>query len=168
MQVTIRKATIDDAQSIAEVRTGSWQSTYSGILNDAYLNNIDTAKNAELWKQIIVRNLLVYVAETDKIVGFVSGGKNRSSDIAAEGEIYALYLLKEWQGKGIGKMLFDTFINQLLLASMRSMLIWVLRDNPSKHFYIKMGGTFIKEVEMEIGEEKLIEQAYVWDDISQL
>ena len=166
MKPVIRKARIEDAQSIAEVRTKSWQSTYRGIVSDAYLDNMDIAKVTELWKQIIAQNPCVYVAETDHIVGFGSAGKNRHPAITADGEIYLLYLLKECQGIGIGKMLFLELIQQLYSQSMKSMLIMVLRDNPSKHFYIHMGGRLIKEEEVEIGGQKLIEEAYMWDDIT--
>ena len=51
---------------------------------------------------------------------------------------------------------------------MKSMLVLVLKDNSSKPFYILMGGKLIQEEEVEIGGQMLMEEAYVWDDISNL
>jgi L-amino acid N-acyltransferase YncA len=165
MEINIRKATIEDTPGIAEVLTKSWQTTYREIIHAEYLNHLDSSKKAEWLAKVIAQNGIIHIAETDKIIGLASGGKNRSSHIPIDGELYSIYLLKEYQGMGIGKKLLDAVVQQLLSQSIKSMLLWVLKDNPSKPFYISMGGRLIEEKEIEIGGQKLLEEAYVWEDI---
>jgi hypothetical protein len=43
------------------------------------------------------------------------------------------------------------------------MYIWVLAENPAKKFYEKMGGRYIMQQEIEIGDKKFIESAYGWE-----
>ena len=168
MKPIIRKGTSADALGIATVQTLSWKITYNGIIADTYLDNLDIDSKAEWWTKAISQNVSVYVAETDRLVGFATGGKGDGQDSNYEGELYAIYLLKEFQGKGIGKMLFDEVAKEMTQNGINSMLVWVLKDNPSKDFYIKQGGKLIKEEVIEIGNQKLTEEAYGWSDLSQI
>jgi hypothetical protein len=45
------------------------------------------------------------------------------------------------------------------------MLIWVLRDNPSRRFYEAMGGRFVSEQNIEINGQALVDVAYGWNDL---
>ena len=49
-----------------------------------------------------------------------------------------------------------------------TMLVWVLKDNPCRAFYVRLGGVPAGEKEIEIGGKKLIEAAYGWSDIGRL
>lgn len=51
------------------------------------------------------------------------------------GEIYAIYILKEYQKKGIGRKLLNSTFNKLNSLGMNSTIIWTLEDNPSRYFY---------------------------------
>jgi hypothetical protein len=44
-------------------------------------------------------------------------------------------------------------------------LVWVLADNPSRFFYVKMGAREIGQGVIRIGEQDLAETAYAWDTI---
>jgi GNAT superfamily N-acetyltransferase len=73
--------------------------------------------------------------------------------------MYAIYILKEYQRKGIGKQL----IQGLIKESMSSFLVWVLADNPSRRFYEKLGGKKIGTESITIGGVDLDEVAYGLD-----
>lgn len=45
------------------------------------------------------------------------------------------------------------------------MLVLVLKDNPSRHFYETLGGKMIDTVEIQIAGKKLAELVYGWEDI---
>ena len=163
----IRKATKEDAIGISMVQTNSWQSTYKGIVNSAFLDNLNSDEKAEWWTKIITAGNIVWVADVGSIIGFATGGKVR--EVAEfDAELYAIYLLDTYKGQGIGKMLFSTVVKQLCEAGASSMMVWVLKDNLSKAFYLKLGGEFIKEEEIEIGNQKLVEEAYGWKDLKAL
>lgn len=168
MKITIQKASIEDAQGIAEVHIRSWQSSYRGIIADSYLNDLNIAQKADWWTKALSQGASVYIAETEQIVGFASAGKNSDPGSIYQGELYAFYLLEEYQRRGVGKLLFNEVVKELLARELGSMIVWVLQDNPSKNFYINQGGQYIKEKEIRIGEQILTEEAYGWNDLSNM
>ncbi|EPZ52572.1 hypothetical protein N007_20490 [Alicyclobacillus acidoterrestris ATCC 49025] len=112
--------------------------------------------------------MFVAVNDEGQIVGFADGGRERSGDPSYDGELYAIYLLKEHQRKGIGKLLFHHVVSHLASNHFYAMLIWVLYDNPSRYFYESMGGQLIREQSIEIGEQQLRESAYGWRNLMSL
>lgn len=113
----------------------------------------------------------IYVAENHEgeIVGFSCGGKERSSKYNGfDGELYAIYILKEYQRHGIGQALVKPIIDELKRTGLNSMLVLVLKDNISRLFYEAFGGKKIDTIEVEIGGKKLSELVYGWEDISNI
>lgn len=165
----IRPALSADAEAIARAHVASWRTTYQGIVSDEILANISVEERARNWQRQLEApqpDCFVYVAEQDgNILGFASGGPERSGDSLYKGEIYALYLVKECQRQGIGQMLVEASVISLLANGIESMLIWVLRDNPSRRFYEAVGGKFLREQEIEIRGQRLVEVAYGWDNL---
>ena len=168
--IHIRKAVPSDAKGIAKVHVESWKTTYINIVPEDFLNNLSFEKRADYWFSAIP-NGGVYVAEAEnnQIVGFVSGGKERSGNYSNyNGEIYAIYILKEYQGAGIGKLLIEPIVKELTNQGVITMLVLVLEDNPSKYFYEKLGAKKVDSIIVEIGGVHLNELVYVWDDIAPL
>ena len=168
----IRPALPADADGIARVHVGSWQTTYQGIVAEETLAGLSVERRVQNWLQQIdspQAGTFVHVAEKDgEIIGFASGGPEHSGDRLYKGEIYALYLLQDFQRQGIGRMLVEASVISLLSAGFSSMLIWVLRDNPSRKFYEAIGGTYLREQDIDINGQKLIEVAYAWDNLHSL
>ena len=165
----IREAVLEDAEGIARVHVDSWRTTYKGIVSDTVLQQLSYEQRAENWRRGIGKNAL-YVAEDDSgnIVGFATGGKERSGNYDADGELYAIYLLKEVQGQGIGKKLTHLIARNLQDRGFGSMLVWVLDQNPSKQFYESLGGQPIDEALIDIGGEEFKEIAFFWDNIDSI
>ncbi|HEX5563847.1 MAG TPA: GNAT family N-acetyltransferase [Sporosarcina sp.] len=165
----VREALPGDAEGIARVHVDSWRTTYKGIVSESVLQNLSTEQRAENWRRGIGKNPL-YVAEDEsgRIVGFATGGKERTGNYEADGELYAIYLLHEVHGKGIGKKLTQLIAQNLKEQGFTSMLVWVLEQNPSKKFYESLGGQPVDEAMIEIGEEDFKEIAYYWDNIETL
>ena len=82
------------------------------------------------------------------------------------GELYAIYILKEYQGKGIGRLLVQSVVDDLKDKNLNSMLIWAIEENPACRFYETLGGKKIDTEEIEIAGKKLSEVAYGWDDLA--
>lgn len=109
------------------------------------------------------------VIENDSgIVGLIGGGTCREAGEefwAFVAELYVLYLLKEVQGYGYGKLLFNHLTVALKQRYYTSMMLWVLEDNPSIGFYRHLGGQFITKKEIQIGDVQLSEVALGWSKI---
>jgi L-amino acid N-acyltransferase YncA len=169
----IREARVEDAASIAKVHVDSWRTTYRGIIANTYLEALSYEDRERFWHSLLERTertTLVYVAEDDdgEIIGFASGGPEHESSQPYKGEVYAIYILREAQKRGIGRQLVTAIVQRLLLQGIESMIIWVLSNNPSRAFYEKLGGQFVQEKPIEIGGVKLREVAYGWTDIRPL
>jgi L-amino acid N-acyltransferase YncA len=163
----IRKAVLADANGIAKVHVDSWRTTYTNIIPDEYLNKLSYESREQLWQDNIPYGG-VYVAETKegKIVGFSSGGKERTGKYPEYvGELYAIYILKEYQGNGLGKLLVKPIIAELLQQNITTMLVLVLEDNSSRFFYEALGGENIDTIEVDFAGEKLNELVYGLEDI---
>lgn len=165
----IRQAVPEDAKSIAKVHIDTWKSTYRGIVPDEYLAGMSYERREAFWEKSLTDGAKVYVAEEEgNIIGFATGGKIRGEIEDYEGELYAIYILKEFQQRGIGKALTHAVVKQLLESGIHSMLVWVLKDNPSRQFYEALGGVPVKQEMVEIGGAKLEEIAYGWRDLHQI
>ncbi|WP_368298031.1 N-acetyltransferase family protein [Cytobacillus firmus] len=166
----IRAAELSDAGGIAKVHVDSWRTTYKNIIPEEFLENLSYQSREELWINIIPKGI-VFVAKNDEgqIVGFSSGGKERSGDYKEyQGELSSIYILKEFQGQGIGKALVKSVTKELGKSGMDTMLVFVLADNNSTLFYEAMGGKVIDKIEVEIAGKKLYELVYGWDTIDTL
>jgi GNAT superfamily N-acetyltransferase len=169
----IRVASANDAFAISKVHIDTWKSTYKDIVPDSILDNLDYERNAIRWHDILStadEMKCFLVAETDdgRVVGFITGGPNRTEHTGFNGELYAIYILKDYHGQGSGRKLVDRLVQWLIERKYTSMLVWVLEKNPAKLFYEALGGQFVGRKKIEIGNAELIEISYGWNDINQL
>jgi len=167
----IRPADVDDAAAIARVHVSSWRATYTDLLPADFLESLTEAGYADRWRRFIAeRSNLAYVVEEGQdpsanVVGFASGGRERAGETGYKGELYAIYLLPQHQGRGHGRALAAAVAAGLAGRRMRSMLVWVLRDNgPARAFYERLGGRYVREHPLEIGGATVTEVSYGWRD----
>jgi len=173
MTPIIRQAQITDANGIAHVHIESWRTTYRGIVPDTFLASMSYEARERYWTGVLSQaesQDFVFVAQAEQgdIIGFTSGGPERSGDPVYKGELYAIYLLQEYQGQGIGRRLVASLAERLYQAGMSSMLLWVLAANPACRFYEALGGLPLKTHQITIGGAMLDEIAYGWLDIGRL
>ncbi len=170
----IRLAQPSDAGGIARVHVDSWRSTYRGMMPDSYLAGLSYEQRENYWRSLLMHSpetpQSIYVAEDDAgtIVGFACGGIEREHDPVYRGELYAIYLLADHQKQGIGRELTQAVAQRLLDAGIDSMLVWVLAENPSRAFYESLGGQYVREKPIMIGDVTLTEVAYGWRDLQSL
>lgn len=171
--MTIRLATPQDAPSIARIHVDSWRTTYAGLIPQHVLDGLSYKARESYWQRALSNPgnpSFIYVAEDapGEIAGFACGGPSRAEELPYKGELYAIYILEERQGKGIGRGLFLAIVERLAEIGIRSMLLWVLAGNPACGFYEAIGGRKVAERQEEMGGEKVMELAYAWDDTSGL
>jgi GNAT superfamily N-acetyltransferase len=169
----IRRARPADAAGIGRVYVESWRTTYPGLIPDRYLIGLSEAASTARWHEQLTRGpgddgVFVAVDRPRGIVGFTTCGVQRSRLAGYGGEVYTLYLLDEAQGRGLGRRLMAAAAGALLAQGFPSGLVWVLRDNPARWFYERLGGERLAEQTICLGHELLPEVAYGWRDLSEL
>ena len=167
--MNIRDAQPEDALAIAEVHVASWLTTYPGIMPQEHLDALSIPEHEQMWWGRLrfagLGKPFVSVAETEdrKIVGFVSGGVERSGDTDYQSEIYALYLLEAFQRQGGGRKLVREMARRLDGAGYRTLLIWVNVHNSAHHFYEALGGVAVRTGQREIKGITYDDIGYGWD-----
>jgi GNAT superfamily N-acetyltransferase len=174
----IRIATPDDAQALARMHIASWHETYAGILPDKMLTSLSVEARAAAWSQIMrepstARSTVIYLAEhKGTIIGFGACGAQRTENLrdkGYDGEFGAIYVLRAFQGQGIGACLLGKMSLDLLARGFSAAALWVLRDNPTaRRFYEHHGGKIIAEREDIRDGAVLVELAYGWSDLKEL
>mgnify|MGYP000949126758 FL=1 len=165
----IRKAEIKDSKCIAKVNIDVWRTTYRGIMPDEDLDNLSCHDREKFCKELLEKkenDAFIYVAEDEikGVIGFISGGRERERNDDSSCEIYAIYVSKEFQRKGIGRSLFKKALEEFIGLNLKSLKIWVLNENPYKRFYEKLGGKQIESKKIK----GLDIVAYGWDDIKNI
>lgn len=179
--ISVRRARPGDAVQIGAVHVAAWRSAYPGILPDEYLASLSVTRHAASYDRMIRAGEGIFVAalsaneappgtprpRSAQIVGFSQAGRARSHKIA-EGEISLLYVLDDWRDRGLGRRLMRAAANHLAAEGCRSAFLWVLRDNPSRWFYARLGGKPAAEGSLRFAGRELRQTAYVWDPIDRL
>ena len=175
-----REATVLDAAGITKVKVDTWKTAYKGIIVEDYLQSLSYEDNEKNWRQRLenpTHGAKIFVAETNQneIVGFTFVTLEKCNPILAllqverfKGELCAIYVLNEFQHKKIGTELVKLGVIYLKVKNIDSMITWVLKQNPSRIFYEKLGGRVLGEQSIEIGGNRYTEIAYGWEDIKKI
>lgn len=144
MNITLRRATPDDALALARAHVAAWHTAYRGIVPDAHLERITVENRAERFRQSLTTTAgEIYVAEMDgQIIGHLTLGGCRDTDVdrSTTGEIWGIYLSPEHWHKGIGTFLFKQGERMLATRGYSIVTLWVLEANdPARRFYEAMG-----------------------------
>jgi ribosomal protein S18 acetylase RimI-like enzyme len=161
----VRPAEVEDAAAIAAVHVATWRSTYRGLLPDDFLDSLDESGYEERWRRILGEPASrVYVAAGGaQVVGFASGGRERAGEDGFSGELYAIYVVQEAQGRGHGRRLVQAVVGGLRELALEDMIVWVLRDNAgARRFYERLGGAYVRTQPITIGSALLQEVSYGW------
>lgn len=166
--MNIRPSEKSDAHAMSCIYVQTWQDTYLGVVPFAYLYGMSVDQHEQAFlKELASSQILSYVAEDyGRVVGFTTGGFERHDDTIYSGEIYTLYVLKNYQRKGIGRKLVESLARRLNHFGIYSMLVQVLKQNPYRNFYRKMNGVHLGTHGMPFAGEVLYVESYGWIDTS--
>jgi GNAT superfamily N-acetyltransferase len=172
MTVTIRPASVDDAQPIARVRIDCWRSTYRGLIPDAYLDAMDIDASAALWTRVLstaTDRASVFVADDGDIVGFAAGNMLEEPRHGLNAELSAAYVRRDHQRAGIGRRLVDAVARAQRTQGARGLIVWVIAGNKgARAFYERLGATLLLEQPFEWDGMPLVEAGYGFSDIEAL
>ena len=110
MDIEIKKMQTDEEKKgKAFVHWRSWHTAYPGLVNREYLDRLTLEKCEEIaFKR--PENILV-AKSNGQVIGFIGYGESKDSTNA--GEIFTLYVLPEYCGKGIGSKLMESGLDLL-------------------------------------------------------
>ena len=127
--------TDDEIRGKGYVHYKSWQQAYPGLVDQSYLDKMSEQKCEEIAYRWL-DNILV-AKDGERVVGFVGYGKCRNEDLCDAGEVFAIYVLAEYYGKGVGRALMDAALD---LLPQDRVAVWVLQGNKRAiRFYEKCG-----------------------------
>ena len=131
----------------------SWHETYTGLIDAGYMEGVTLEKcteTARRWPD----NIMV-AKDGDKVVGFVGFGAYRDETLPGHGEVFAIYVLKEYQGQKVGYELMNAALEQLV--GYQKIAVWVLKGNDGAiRFYERYGFRFDgMEAEIMLGTPKV-------------
>src|SRR5436853_7457399 len=166
-EITIRTGRPGDARSIARLDVETWRAAYAGILTTPFLVGLSTQRRELGWATVIEReprDVRVAVNDDGEILGFGSCGRSRGAAEFA-GEVFTLYVAPDWQNQGIGRRLLIALFRRLVVMDRRSAILWVLRDNPSRFFYERLGAQQVSRKPLAVGGVTIEAIAYGWPDL---
>ena len=164
---------MDDAEAITRVNVETWQSSYQGIFPDEFLAKRSFAKHLESTRNLL-QNLppkttaCVAVVPLAGVVGFAFGGTAREQLQDFDGELHGLYVLKEYQRHGLGRLLLKATATYCEVSKFRKMFAWTLAVSPYTAFYRKLGAVECSKKMRDFGPFTRELVAFGWPSISDL
>ena len=130
--------TPEEIEGKSLVHWQTWREAYDDLLPADFQETM-TLEKCRFFSQKYPENTLIAM-DGKKVVGFISYG-NFCDEAIQAGEIIALYVLKDYYGKGVSKQLMHAAF--VALDQFSEIYLWVLKDNKRAiAFYQKMGFTF--------------------------
>lgn len=157
----VRRATVEDAQRIGEVRVRSWQRGYLGLIPQNYLDSMDPADGLAArvgrlrdanWSS---GGCFVVIDDDDELTGFAEFGATRDTDAPATrtGEVMSIYLIPQAWGEGHGRALMAAALRHLTECGYGQVTLWVLDSNDrARRFYAAAG--FAPDGETKVDESR--------------
>ena len=150
MQITVRRATLDDVDALARINIDTWRSAYTGIVPQPRIDGMDLAAYRARWIDNVTTGrpgVAFFVAELDgDPAGYSIGGPYRPQEEAGPevtdrlGELYAIYVEPPRQGRGLGSALHTALLEWLAGEGYTEVALWVLEANrPSRNWYADRG-----------------------------
>lgn len=145
----VRRADVDDAAGIAWVHTLGWRQGFTGLLPAKYL--ADRVVEAAVWSARLAEPepYAVFVAEPEHtstvdgpVSGFAAVGPALPPAPVGDtmGQLYAIYVLADVWGMGVGHALHTTAMSALQKAGFSEAVLWHLEGNArTLSFYQRQG-----------------------------
>lgn len=146
MEISYDWASQNDAHTIADLHTRSWQRHYRGIYSDDYLDNHLPAERNRVWTERFTTtdpNMLVIKAMIrNEAIGFACTFLQHDQEFGAL--VDNLHVLEAYQGLGIGRELLRQSAEWVKSNDRNSgIYLFVLKENHlARHFYQSLDARF--------------------------
>lgn len=131
-----------DIPTIAQLHYQCWIETYTGLIDQAYLDQLSPQRSRKNMERGDYRQFLLLTVG-DEPAGFCSYCRSRDVDAdSTTGEVQSIYLLKAYQHRGYGRALMERALTELQQMGMQRVTLWVLSTNRQAiAFYERCGFT---------------------------
>lgn len=170
MNYYIEELNLNNIKDYVIVNAKAWQETYKGIVNDEFLELINTKE--EINNSIVKKSLnnpfdKSFLLKVDNnYVGVIRVCKSRDDNYQNIGEIRALYLLNNVKHQGFGKILFEKAKEEVKKMGFNSMIVGCLSDNTNANsFYKHMGGILVSNRDFKLPNQTINENVYLFREI---
>ena len=139
MTYEITTMTAADMDGKGYVHWKAWQETYPGLMPQAVLDRMTLEKCIQIAHQW--PDGLIVAKQGEHVIGFAGYGKCREDALPDTGEVFALYVLKDFHGQKVGYALMNEAIRRL--NAYPQIALWVLKGNERAiRFYRRYGFAF--------------------------
>ncbi|MFW9877298.1 MAG: GNAT family N-acetyltransferase [Candidatus Thorarchaeota archaeon] len=180
LSINYRKVKSSDSLGIAKVLVDTWKSTYSNLVSETIIQKRNYEYVEPRWRERIrnstKKDIMLVAENEDKEIVGLTWGRTEKLNVTEhiieinkyEGELLAIYILKNYQRRRIGTILVSQVVEFLLKHNVHSMIVWVFKENPAKDFYRKLGAKYIGDRLLDIDGEKYLESVYGWKSIDDM
>jgi ribosomal protein S18 acetylase RimI-like enzyme len=153
----LRDAILDDVPALAALHVRTFRETHGGG-PDAKVREQQWRANFESGKLVFC----VVLEAEERMIGFASGQRHQDEPHEYSGELNKIYLLRDFQGRGLGRRLLCASAKRFLENGVTSMLLFGDAKSRSNGFYETMGGQRLHAANGEF------HGAYGWPDLGAL
>ena len=154
--VQIKPGTRDELYEIAAFLNDSWKAEYRGIVRDDYLDAMTIEERHKGLQNRFDENISAFLTMRccGKLIGASVFGKSFTEGYPDDGEISAIYLHRDYIGKGYGHEFFTAIEKELIAKEYSHLVLDVLADNRrAVRFYEKHGYTKMDDRSIKLGEQ---------------
>lgn len=161
--LALREATMADLRPLAELHVRVFNETHVGPFG----SGPSYATRESQWREKLMEaddTHFVLVLETPgrQLIGFI-WCHPMENDPRWAARLNKIYLLREYQRRGLGTRMVAAAIERLLAHGLASMALFTEADNePACRFYDQLGG------ERQLNERGEFEGMYGWSDLNEL
>lgn len=167
--IRYREAGVAECEAVAKVHVRSWQESFAGLVPQSVMDRITVESRINAFeKRFQTDYYRMFVAEVADlgIVGFADCGLPREEIDSYQAELYAIFLLPEFQGSGVGRRLFSLCLEAVVKSGKSSMYLLAFEASPYRPFYDKMGGQLVMKRPVEIEGTTFDAVVYGWQNLS--
>ena len=176
--ITVRLASPDDAEAIADAHVRGWLATYRGLVPDSVLDGLSIERRTTFWRDTITTETGAgattgtaatpartwVVEEAGNVRGFASSGpvRDQPDGLAGAGEVFAIYLAPEARGRGLGRSLFGHVVEDLRGRGFEPVVVLVFEANADTRRFYEAAGFRLDGARqpVDLGETSLPEIRY--------
>jgi GNAT superfamily N-acetyltransferase len=163
----LREVQVGDAAALAHILITSFEAAFRGRVPEQCLAFTED-ESAANWGRSLREGLapddflVVIEPPGGGPIGYAWGGPH--DDPTYRGELRQIAVLPAQQGNGIGRLLVRHVASRLAAQGVWSMRVEVLRDNPHRRFYERLGARLLAETTYDWDGVVLPMCVYGWAD----